>query len=76
MRRNKRLSKEKYQELQKFKREVNKERADKFVKDHSGHVYKINEHGMLTRVSVQEILQNENSNISNPGPAIGSTIKH
>lgn len=44
-----RLPKEQYLALKKFKREVNEERAGKLVRDHSGHLYKVDENGSLQR---------------------------
>lgn len=43
------LPKEQYLALKKFKREVREERAGKLVKDHSGHLYMVNEDGSLQR---------------------------
>ncbi len=44
-----RLPKDEYLSLKKFNRKTNEERAGKLVRDHSGHLYRINEDGSLQR---------------------------
>lgn len=47
---NRRMPKEKYEAMKRFKRQIREERAGKFVRDHSGRVYRINEDGSLVRM--------------------------
>lgn len=44
-----RLPKEQYLALKKYKREVNSERAGKLVRDHRGHLFRVNDDGSLQR---------------------------
>ena len=55
MRHSQRLPKEQYEALKKFKKMVNKERANKLIKDHAGHIYKVNSNGSLERLTRDEL---------------------
>lgn len=47
-----RLPKEQYLALKQFKKKVNSERAGKLLRDHSGHIYEVDENGSLRRKSI------------------------
>lgn len=51
----KRLPKEEYENLKKFKKMVREERANKLIKDHSGHIYKVTKDGSLERLTRDEL---------------------
>lgn len=55
MRRKRRLPKEQYLALQKFKLEAKKESEGKLVRDHSGHLYKVTKDGSLRRLTRDEL---------------------
>lgn len=50
-----RIPKDQYLALQKFKSEVNKEREGKLIRDHSGHLYKATKDGSLRRLTRDEL---------------------
>lgn len=50
-----RLTREAYLALKKFKREINSQRAGKIFKDHLGHLYKVDGHGTIRRLSRDEL---------------------
>jgi hypothetical protein len=54
---NQRLPREQYLALKAFKKKVRDERVGKFVKDHSGHIYKVDSNGSLRRLTREELLE-------------------
>lgn len=51
----KRLPKEEYENLKKFKKMVREERANKLIRDHSGHIYKVTKDGSIKRLTRDEL---------------------
>ncbi len=61
-----RLPKDQYLALQAFKKKVRQERLGKLIKDHSGHIYRVNEDGSLSRAGRDDLLPPSNE----PAPGI------
>ncbi len=53
----KRLKKEQYLQLKQFKKETNKDRAGKLIRDHSGHLYRVDENGSLRRCGRDDLIE-------------------
>ena len=51
-----RLDKDEYQHLKHFKKEIRKERIGKFVRDHRGRIYRIDENGSFRRATRDDLI--------------------
>ena len=72
----KKLPKEQYLELKKFKKKVREERIGKTVKDKQGHLYKVDSDGSIRRLTGDDLrnrLIDEYGREKDKGPAFGGT---
>lgn len=69
------LPKDQYLALQKFKKKANAEKVGKIVRDHSGHLYRVDNNGSLQKLTREEMLEYVNKNESSNSNDVGDALR-